>query len=262
MKTFSRPILVVLLLALTAFARTPSQTYQNLSPPGRQAFIKEKAHRIAAAIAGHPTEFSSAFLSLVEAKVDSYADRVGNNQPISSGREDFRFVLERGASLSQSFSRIFETRKLSPLLGLYLALMESEYMNESLSQTGSAGMFQFMEPTAIRFGLRPEERADPLKSADAAARYLAESATRFAGDPWLALLAYNQGEISVETMLGIVPEARRSVCSVCSLTEKKELLGPGFRDEGVHYLPAFFAAAILGEFPGHFGLSSPPLSVR
>jgi hypothetical protein len=260
MKSFLYSIVCAFLLALFSSAQAQPQSYQTLGPAERQGYVKAKAHQIAAAVSGRITEFSPAFLALVTTQVDRFADRVGNNLPESSGREDFRRVLERGVQLAPAFSRIFQGRQLSPLLGLYLPLMESEYRSESTSPAGSLGMFQFIEPTAVRFGLKPEERADPLKSADAAARYLAESKTRFSGDVWLALLAYNQGENAVEQLLGAVAEARGSRCSVCKLIEKKESLGPKFRGEGETYVPAFFAAAILGEFPQDFGLSARPLS--
>src|SRR5262249_2865659 len=149
---------------------------------------------------------------------------------------------------------------VSPLVGIYLPLMESEYRSEMLSSAGSSGMFQFMEQTALRFGLTAEERKDPAKAADAAARYLAVLQKRFAGDLWLSLLSYNQGEIAVEKMLGVVSEARGAACSICLLTEKKDLLGKNFQGEGADYTPALIAAAIIGEHPRDFGVETRPLS--
>ena len=37
-------------------------------------------------------------------------------------------------------------------------------------------------------------------------------------------------------------------------------LDDAFRNEGAHYVPSFFAAAIIGENPQNFGLPLPPLS--
>lgn len=117
-----------------------------------------------------------------------------------------------------------------------------------------------MPQTAVRFGITAEERSDPAKSADAAARYLSDLQTKFAGDIWLSLLSYNVGEKAVEKMLAIVPEARGADCSICVLTEKKDLLGAGFPKEGQHYTPSLLAAAIIGENPRDFGLDDSPLS--
>jgi len=122
-------------------------------------------------------------------------------------------------------------------------------------------MFQFMEQTASRFGLASEERNDPAKAADAAARYLSELQELFAGDLWLSLLAYNQGESAVENLLGAVSEARGAACSICLLTEKKDFLGKHFQGEGVGYTPALIAAAIIGEHPQDFGVEMRPLSM-
>src|SRR5262245_40167414 len=237
-----------------------AQTFQRLSSAEKQAYVKEKAHRIGAAITGRSADLSSSYLALVAARVEAYAERIGNNIQDVAGKEDLRLVLARGAKYAPSFAKTFQARNVSPLVGIYLPMMESEYRNEMLSGAGSSGMFQFIEQTALRFGLTAEERNDPAKSADAAARYLAELKERFAGDLWLSLLAYNQGENAVEKMLGAVSEARSGSCSICLLTEKKDSLSKNFQGEGAGYTPALIAAAIIGEHPQDFGIQMRPLS--
>src|SRR5262245_49572711 len=238
-----------------------AQTFQRLSAAEKQAYVKEKAHRIGAALTGHSADLSPAFLSLVAARVEAYAERIGNNIQGIQGKEDFRLVLARGEKYAPGFAKIFQERKVSPLIGIYLPLMESEFRNELVSSAGSSGMFQFMEQTALRYGLTSEERNDPVKAADAAARYLSELQARFAGDLWLSLLAYNQGETSVEKMLNEISDARGTACSICLLTEKKDSLGQNFKGEGVGYTPALVAAAIVGEHPQDFGIEMRPLSM-
>jgi soluble lytic murein transglycosylase-like protein len=238
-----------------------AQTFQRLSAAEKQDYVKEKAHRIGAAITGRSSDLSPAYLALVAARVEAYAERIGSNIQDGAGREDLRLVLARGAKYAPAFAKIFQARNVSPLVGIYLPLMESEYRNELVSSAGSSGMFQFMEQTALRFGLTSEERNDPAKAADAAARYLSELQERFAGDLWLSLLAYNQGEIAVERLLDAVREARGAACSICLLTEKKAFLGKHFQGEGAAYTPALIAAAIIGEHPQDFGVEMRPLSM-
>ncbi len=240
--------------------RTNAQAYQQFTAAEKQAYVKEKAHRISAAITGHPTDLSPVYLALVAARVEAYAERIGNNIQGVTGKEDLRLVLARGATVAPAFAKTFEARNISPLVGIYLPMMESEYRNDLVSAAGSSGMFQFMEQTALRFGLTAAERNDPAKAADAAARYLSESQGRFAGDWWLSLLAYNLGEGTVEKLLGAVSEARGAACSICLLTEKKDSLGKHFPREGVGYTPALVAAAIIGEHPRDFGIEMLPLS--
>jgi membrane-bound lytic murein transglycosylase D len=263
MKHFSKIATLAIVCCLLIYCSSTgakAQTFQQLSEAEKQAYVKEKAHRIAAAITGRSSDLSPEYLALIATRIEAYANRIGNNIQGVAGKEDLRLVLARGATYAPAFAKIFQARNVSPLVGIYLPLIESEYRNELVSSAGASGMFQFMEQTALRYGLTAEERNDPAKSADAAARYLSESQARFADDLWLSLLAYNQGEIAVEKLLGAASDARGAACSICRLTEKKDSLGKHFQGEGAGYTPSLIAAAIIGEHPQDFGVEMRPLS--
>lgn len=49
-------------------------------------------------------------------------------------------------------------------------------------------------------------------------------------------------------------------CSICALTAARTKLDKTFQDESVHYVPRFFAAAIIGENPQVFDFQVEPLS--
>jgi hypothetical protein len=238
-----------------------AQPFQQRSETAKQAYIKAKAEGIGTTIAQHGVAFSPAYLALIGARVEAFAKRVGVQTQGVPGKEELGLVLARGTNHAATFAKAFQARNLAGLIGIYLPMMESEFRNELVGAAGSAGMFQFMPQTAVRFGITAEERTDPAKSADAAARYLAELQTKFAGDMWLSLLSYNVGEGTVEKMLTIAPEARGAACSICILTEKQGMLGQSFPKEGQNYTPALIAAAIIGENPQDFGLTGQPLSV-
>ena len=173
-------------------------------------------------------------------------------------------VFQRGQAQAPLLITSFKTRNLSPLIGLYIPWIESEYENiQSPNSMGAVGMFQFLPKTGERFGLSAEDLLDVGKSADAAARYITDSLDKFKDDPMkeaLALLAYNRGEQQTARDLKFLVNEQNKQCSICALTADRSKLDETFRSENVYYVPRFFAAAIIGENPAAFGLQSPPLS--
>lgn len=77
-----------------------------------------------------------------------------------------------------------------------MAVIESALNPLAVSRAGAKGMWQFMYSTAKMYGLHidsfVDERLDPVKSADAAARYLKDAYEIF-GDWNLAIASYNCG---------------------------------------------------------------------
>jgi membrane-bound lytic murein transglycosylase D len=119
-------------------------------------------------------------------------------------RAGMTVFLTRGARYEPMIRRVFETEGLPGDLG-YLALIESGYSNDAVSRSHAVGMWQFMKGTARGYGLRidtwVDERRDPVKATDAAAKHLRRLRDRF-GSLYLAAAAYNAGAGKVSRSLG------------------------------------------------------------
>ncbi|MDQ5845516.1 MAG: transglycosylase SLT domain-containing protein [Acidobacteriota bacterium] len=261
-----------LCLAITIFSisyvgnaggQTPSKPYQQMTRDERSAFVASAARRIAREMSGSDYEFTPAFEEDIQQAVNQYARRIGNGTD-RLGKGDVRFVFERGHAHAPALMAAFQAHKVSPLIALYLPMIESEFVNlQSPNSMGSIGMFQFLPKTGEKYGLSPQELLDVNKAADAAARYIVDSLETFKNDPMkeaLALLAYNRGGGNTARDLKLIVNEQNKQCSVCALSAQRSKLDDTFRSESVFYVPRFFAAAIVGENPEVFGLQMRPLS--
>lgn len=153
-------------------------------------------------------------------------------------------------SLSRYYFPMFEEvldKHNLPLEIKYLAIVESSLKPRAKSRAGAAGLWQFMFSTGKQFGLEVssyvDERCDPLRSTNAAARYLSVLYKTF-GDWDLALAAYNSGP-------GNVIKAIRRSGGYQNYWNIRQFLPK----ETAGYLPAFLATLYLFEYAEAHGFS-------
>jgi membrane-bound lytic murein transglycosylase D len=138
---------------------------------------------------------------------------------------------------------------------VYLALIESGYSSTAVSRARAVGMWQFIVSTARLYDLRVDgwvdERRDPFKATDAAARHLLDLKGQF--DSWyLAAAAYNGGATRVTRGLErLQPEDSLSDQTFFALSDRRYL-----RRETRDYVPKLIAAAIIVKDAASFGFDS------
>jgi membrane-bound lytic murein transglycosylase D len=187
-----------------------------------------------------------------------------------AARSRMAVFLERGARYEQMIRTRFEAEGLPTDLG-YLALIESGYSNDAVSRSYAVGMWQFMRPTGMGYGMRVDgwvdERRDMVKATAAAARYLSHLRARF-GSLYLAAAAYNAGAGKVSRSLGQLQWADTTVADSVvdsELVEEVTSDAAFFRLAGTDlltaetqdYVPKLIAAAIIAKQPERFGFTVP-----
>ncbi len=129
----------------------------------------------------------------------------------------------------------------------YMAVIESALNPVAVSRAGAKGMWQFMFRTAKLYGLEinsfVDERLDPFKSADAAARYLTDSYNVF-GDWNLAISSYNCGSGNINKAIRR-NGGKRDFWSVYDYLPR----------ETRGYVPAFVGAMYAIHYSKEYGLT-------
>ncbi len=164
----------------------------------------------------------------------------------TKARRTFDRALIRGSRYLISMTDILAREGLPTQLA-YLPLIESGYRTHAVSHAGAAGPWQFIRRTGKLYGLRidalVDERRDPIKSTEAAVRYLKTLHAMF-GDWELSLAAYNVGEVRVTRLLDRgMPDY---------WTMRRHL-----PRETSEYVPRFLAALRIAQAPNDYGFESP-----
>ena len=160
-----------------------------------------------------------------------------------------RGLIERMLTVSQFYFPLFEEQLDKydiPLEMKYLSIVESALNPRARSRVGATGLWQFMYGTGKMYKLNVssyvDERRDPIKSTEAACRYLSKLYDIF--DDWdLALAAYNSGPGNVNKAI------RRSGGYKNYWNIRRNL-----PRETAGYVPAFLATMYLFEYAEEHGI--------
>ncbi|MDB2492889.1 transglycosylase SLT domain-containing protein [Flavobacteriaceae bacterium] len=187
------------------------------------------------AILDAKTPFNIAYNPALESVIKRY---------LKSRKRSTETLINRSQYYFPMFEEVLDKHNL-PLEIKYLAVVESALKPRAKSRVGATGLWQFMFATGKQYGLEVssyvDERCDPLRSTNAAAKYLASLYKTF-GDWDLALAAYNSGPGNVTKAI------RRS-----GGYQNYWNIRPFLPSETAGYLPAFLATFYLFEYADAHG---------
>ena len=185
----------------------------------------------------HETEFDIPVV--VNQRVEQWIDYYRDEAKLS-----FSTYLRRSRKYIEPMRDILASHGIPKDL-VFLALIESGFNPFAYSPARAMGPWQFLAGTARIYGLRRDawvdERRDPIKSTEAAARYLKDLYEIF-GDWYLVLAAYNTGQYRVQKAMREAQSRDFWALDLSSQTED--------------FVPRFLAAVIMGKDPESYGFST------
>ena len=111
---------------------------------------------------------------------------------------DISLALTRAARYHPAIRAAAARYGLDPHLLWTIGYLETRFEPRCVSPKGARGMMQFIPATGRRYGLfTRRDLHDPLRSIDAAARYVRDLNAMFDGRIDLVLAGYNAGENAV-----------------------------------------------------------------
>lgn len=251
--------------------------YRSMTKAEQTLYVAQEAQQVARMIGNREGfAFTPEVVAQIKIWVDAYSHRLNSPRPARgcNMRHDLRTLLTRASQHAPLITKSFYEKGLSPQVGLYLAMIESEYCHCLSSGTGAKGMFQFVGTTARRYGVqdvsrpstdpRPDDRCKVEIMAPLAAQYMKDLVAMFGTGPLsvpLAIASYNSGEGGLSSNLfKTLDGVRGSERSFWALVADSSRLSSQFQRENIKYVPHFFGAAIVGENPRVFGVDMKPLS--
>jgi serine/threonine protein kinase len=235
-----------------------AQLYSQMTEAEQLAFIDQQEQRISALMGERPAKLSKDALQAIKKNVDRYVSR-GEK----AGEDSLSVVFGRAHPYLKTIGRSFRDRNVPVIVGIYLPMVESEYKACMERETGAKGLFQFLPGTAAQYGVSEDEMCVAEKMTPAAAHYIADRMAELGDDAeslTLVLVSFTTGAEWVRSTLRQLRESGNYERNFWTMFEKRDTLGRVFQKNTVDYVPTFFAAAIIGENPATFGLTTPPLT--
>jgi len=212
---------------------SPEQNIYGFAPDERPEYPAETVYaRLKALNYSVPMDYNP----VVQSYIDTYTKKYPNAVSTLLGRAQTYFPI---------VEPIFDRAGIPDEMK-YLAIVESALNPKARSWVGATGLWQFMHGTGRMMGLRidsyVDERLDPFRATEAAAKYL-NYLYNIYGDWYLSLAAYNAGP-------GWVNKAIERAGGVKDYWQ----VAPYLPRETRGYVPAFIGACYAMNYPAEHNI--------
>lgn len=251
------------------------KNYLLMTEEEKTQFVSFEAQRILREIKqGEESEITENGIEQIKNFLISYSKRLENKTSDTCRfGNNISFMLDRGQKIAGDIGAEFKKNELSPLIGVYLAMIESEFCPCLQSPTGNLGLFQFTQSQANEYGLRsvkgsspsnPDGRCDPKLSSKAASVRMKKLIAEDFGDGKnrvsFAVSGFNADNLNLKENIEAAKKKGETSISIWQVIENKANVPNEIEREISKYFPKFLAAAIIGENPMIFGVRMPSLS--
>lgn len=184
-------------------------------------------------------------------KLDTRADTAPVQAEIRKLLADGRLneILKSAVPYIYFIKKQTETRGLPAELAL-IPVIESEFNPFDRSKVGATGLWQLMSVTAGELGVKVRSgydgRRNVTASTKAALAYFNDLGHLFKGDWYLAIAAYNCGQVRVQ--------------SAVRKTGRKSFWGLPLPQETKYYVPRLLAVAEIIKHPEKYGVTLPKVN--
>ncbi|MEK7724933.1 MAG: transglycosylase SLT domain-containing protein [Acidobacteriota bacterium] len=287
LQVFIRITFLTLLFSIYAFPQTDNVKYTQMTETEKLRFIENRSNEFLGLFRTVGTyQIDDEGTKAVKQFVDSYVRRNSTKKTPSSKcsfGDDLATVLKRGKLYAPDIKSAFIEKEFPAQVGLYIAMIESEFCPCLQAPTGTLGMFQFVATTGSMYGIntvrgatpqKPDDRCKVKSAATGGAAYFKKLADMDFGNNAIgipfAISAYNSGEGMMKKLVRISNLNKNDTFTYWEMRKfdfnslPEDEMNKGainqFQMESSKYFPKFLAAMIIGENPKTFGIEMNPLS--
>ncbi len=216
---------------------SPIEAFAGLTfpvDPKIQERAREEVKSVSSDLPLVSNEYVEGFITFLQGRGSGYTTR----------------ALKRLGQYQPLFDEVLQKEGLPRDL-IYLAAAESAFNPLALSRAGAKGIWQFMLSRGFEYGLKKDrwvdEREDPVKSTQAAAKHLKDLYAMF-GDWYLAMAAYNCGPVNVQKAI--------EKTGYADFWDLRRLHALPVDTE--NYVPIIIATALIAKDPKAYGFDFEP----